>query len=199
MLINYSCTNYKSYRYKNAFSFSASKIKQFDEDNISLIDNTLSSKNRILNSLMLVGPNAAGKSNMLKSISYARYLILNSANAMQNKENIFEDPDIFMFDESAETEPTEFYFEFSIDDNPSALYYYSFSFCQKEILYEIFAKREANEKGRLSTKKILFERQGTQLTKTSEQFSKLYQVFDLNPAVLFLSNCGGNKIGRAHV
>ncbi len=192
MLINYSCTNYKSYRYKNAFSFSASKIKQFDEDNISLIDNTLSSKNRILNSLMLVGPNAAGKSNMLKSISYARYLILNSANAMQNKENIFEDPDIFMFDESAETEPTEFYFEFSIDDNPSALYYYSFSFCQKEILYEIFAKREANEKGRLSTKKILFERQGTQLTKTSEQFSKLYQVFDLNPAVLFLSNCGGN-------
>jgi len=192
MLINYSCTNYKSYRYKNAFSFSASKIKQFDENNISLIDSTLTSKNRILNSLMLVGPNAAGKSNMLKSISYARYLILNSANAMQNKENIFEDPDIFMFDESAEAEPTEFYFEFSIDDNPSALYYYSFSFCQKEILYEIFAKREANEKGRLSTKKILFERQGTQLTKTSEQFSKLYQVFDLNPAVLFLSNCGGN-------
>lgn len=192
MLINYSCTNYKSYRYKNSFSFTASKIKQFDEDNISLIDSTLTSKNRILNSLMLVGPNAAGKSNMLKSISYARYLILNSANAMQNKENIFEDPDIFMFDESAETEPTEFYFEFSIDDNPSALYYYSFSFCQKEILYEIFAKREANEKGRLSTKKILFERQGTQLTKTSEQFSKLYQVFDLNPAVLFLSNCGGN-------
>ena len=35
MLINYSCTNYKSYRYKNAFSFSASKIKQFDEDNIN--------------------------------------------------------------------------------------------------------------------------------------------------------------------
>lgn len=192
MLINYSCTNYKSYRYKNSFSFTASKIKQFDEDNISFIDSTLTSKNRILNSLMLVGPNAAGKSNMLKSISYARYLILNSANAMQNKENIFEDPDIFMFDESAETEPTEFYFEFSIDDNSSALYYYSFSFCQKEILYEIFAKREANEKGRLSTKKILFERQGTQLTKTSEQFSKLHQVFDLNPAVLFLSNCGGN-------
>lgn len=192
MLINYSCTNYKSYRNKNEFTFSASKIKQFDEDNISIIDSSLTSKNRILNSLMFVGPNAAGKSNMLKSISYARYLIINSANAMQNKENIFEDPDIFMFDESAETEPTEFNFEFSIDDNPSALYYYSFSFCQKEILYEIFAKREANEKGRLSTKKILFERQGTQLTKTSEQFSKLYQVFDLNPAVLFLSNCGGN-------
>lgn len=30
MLINYSCTNYKSYRYKNAFTFSASKIKQFE-------------------------------------------------------------------------------------------------------------------------------------------------------------------------
>ncbi len=192
MLINYSCTNYKSYRYKNAFTFSASKIKQFDEDNISVINSSLTSKNRILNSLMFVGPNAAGKSNMLKSISYARYLILNSANAMQNKENIFEDPDIFMFDENAEVEPTEFYFEFSIDNNPSTLYYYSFSFCQKEILSEIFAKRESNEKGRLSTKKVLFERRGTKLIKTSEQFTRLHQVFDLNPSVLFLSNCGGN-------
>lgn len=192
MLINYSCANYKSYRYKNEFTFSASKIKQFDEDNISVIDSSLTSKNRILNSLMLVGPNAAGKSNMLKSIAYARYLILNSASAMQNKENIFEDPDIFMFDENAEVEPTEFYFEFSIDSNPATLYYYSFSFCQKEILSEIFAKRESNEKGRLSTKKVLFERQGSKLIKSSEQFTRLHQVFDINPAVLFLSNCSGN-------
>lgn len=192
MLINYSCTNFKSYRYKNGFTFSASKIKQFDEDNISVIDKSLTSKNRILNSLVLVGPNAAGKSNMLKSISYARFLILNSVNAMQDKENIFEDPDIFMFDESAETEPTEFDFEFSIDNNPSVLYYYTFSFCQKEVLFETFAKREANDNGRLSTKKILFERQGTKLIKASEQFAKLNQVFDLHPAVLFLSNCGGN-------
>lgn len=192
MLINYSCTNYKSYRYKNGFTFSASKIKQFDEDNISVIDSSLTSKNRILNSLVLVGANASGKTNILKSISYARYFILNSANAMQDKENIFEDPDIFMFDEAAETEPTEFDFEFSIDSNSSTLYYYSFSFCQKEILFESFAKRETNDKGRLSTKKILFERQGTKLVKTSEQFTKLNQVFDLHPTVLFLSNCGGS-------
>ena len=118
MLINYSCTNYKSYRYKNGFTFSASKIQQFEEDNISVIDGSLVSKNRILNSLVFVGANASGKTNMLKSISYARYFILNSATAMQDKENIFEDPDIFMFDEAAETEPTEFNFEFSIDSNP---------------------------------------------------------------------------------
>lgn len=41
MLINYSCTNYKSYRCKNVFTFTASKIKQFDEDNISIIDSSL--------------------------------------------------------------------------------------------------------------------------------------------------------------
>lgn len=192
MLINYSCTNYKSYRNKNGFTFSASKIKQFDEDNISIIDSSLTSKNRILNSLVFVGANAAGKSNMLKSISYARYLILNSANAMQDKENIFEDPDNFMFDEAAETEPTSFEFEFSIDNNPSVLYYYAFSFCNKEILYESFSKRDVNDKGRLSTKKVLFERQGSKLIKTSEQFSKLNQVFDLHPSVLFISNCGGS-------
>ncbi len=192
MLLNYSCTNYKSYRYKNNFSFVASKIKQYDENNISVIDNTLTSKNRILNSLVFVGANAAGKTNMLKSISYARYVILNSANAMQDKENIFEDPDIFMFDEEAETEPTEFEFEFSIDSNHNSLYYYSFSFCQKQIIYENFAKRETNIKGRLSTKKVLFERRGLQLIKTSDQFMKLNQVFDLRPSVLFLSNCNGS-------
>lgn len=192
MLINYSCTNYKSYRYKNGFTFSASKIKQFDEDNLSVIDSSLTSKNRILHSLVFVGANAAGKTNILKSISYARYFILNSATAMQDKENIFEDPDIFMFDEAAETEPTEFNFEFSIDSAPMILYYYSFSFYQKEILFECFSKRETNDKGRLSTKKVLFERQGTKLIKTSEQFTKLNQVFDLHPTVLFLSNCGGS-------
>lgn len=192
MLINYSFTNYKSYRNKNRFTFVASKIKQFDEDNITSIDGSLTSKNRILNSLVLVGANASGKSNMLKSISYARYLILNSANAAQDKENIFEDPDNFMFDESAESEPTAFEFEFSTDGNPSALYYYSFSFTQNQIIYESFAKRETNYKGRLSNKKILFERCGLQLTKASEQFSKLNQVFDLHPSVLFLSNCSGS-------
>lgn len=192
MLIYFSCTNYKSYRYKNEFTFSASKIKQFDEDNISVIDNSLTSKNRILNSLVFVGANAAGKTNMLKSISYARYLILNSSNAMQDKENIFEDPDNFMFDETADKEPTVFEFEFSIDNAPSVLYYYSFSFCQKQVINESFAKRDVNDKGRLSTKKILFEREGLQLIKTSEQFSKLNQVFDLHPSVLFISNCAGS-------
>ncbi len=192
MLLNYSFNNYKSYRYKNGISFVASKIKQYEEDNISEINSTLASKNRILNSLVFIGANSAGKTNMLKSISYARYLVLNSADAMKDKENIFEDPDIFMFDDSATDEPSEFNFEFTLDDNEEALYYYSFAFCKKEILYEYLAKREANDKGRLSSKKVLFERKGTKLIKASEQFLKLSDVFDLHQSVLFLSNCNGN-------
>ncbi|MBR2478816.1 MAG: ATP-binding protein [Clostridia bacterium] len=192
MLLNYSFNNYKSYRYKNGISFVASKIKQYEEDNISEINASLASKNRVLNSLVFIGVNSAGKTNMLKSISYARYLILNSADAMKDKENIFEDPDIFMFDENAANEPTEFNFEFTLDDNEDVLYYYSFAFCEKEIVYEYLAKRESNDKGRLSSKKVLFERKGTKLVKASEQFLKLSDVFDLHPSVLFLSNCNGN-------
>ena len=81
MLINFSISNYKSYRYKNDISFVASKIKQYEESNISLIDSTLSTKNRILNSLLFVGANSVGKTNMLKAIneikpktSFFRYL-----------------------------------------------------------------------------------------------------------------------------
>ena len=192
MLLNYSFNNYKSYRYKNGISFVASKIKQYEEDNISEINATLASKNRVLNSLVFIGANSAGKTNMLKSISYARYLVLNSADAMKDKENIFEDPDIFMFDENAANEPMKFNFEFTLDDNEDVLYYYSFTFCEKEILYEYLAKRESNDKGRLSSKKVLFERKGTKLVKASEQFLRLSDVFDLHPSVLFLSNCNGN-------
>ena len=72
MLINYSWSNYKSFRYKNQLTFVASKIRQFDENNVSLIDKTLLNKNRILRSLVIVGPNASGKTNTLKSVSYVR-------------------------------------------------------------------------------------------------------------------------------
>lgn len=192
MLLNYSFSNYKSYRYKNEISLVASKIKQYEEDNISKINPSLASKNRILNSLVFIGSNSAGKTNMLRSISYARYLVLNSADAMKDKENIFEDPDVFIFDEKATDEPTEFNFEFTLDDGEKILYCYSFAFCKNEIIYEHLTKREANDKGRLSNKKNLFERKGTKLIKASEQFLKLSEVFDLHPSVLFLSNCNGN-------
>lgn len=175
MLLNYSIKNYKSYRFQNELTFVASKIKEFEENNITNISKSLISKNRILNSIVFVGANSAGKTNILKSISYARYLILNSAAAMKDKENIFEDPDIFMFDEQAENEPTEFYIEFTTDDNKS-LYSYSFSFCRGEILSETLSKRESNEKDRLSSKKVLFERQKNSLIKSSEQFARLSQV-----------------------
>lgn len=191
MLLNYAINNYKSYRFQNQLTFVASKIKEFEENNITNVSKSLINKNRILNSVVFVGANSAGKTNILKSISYARYLILNSAAAMNDKENIFEDPDIFMFDERAENEPTEFYIEFTTDDNKS-LYSYSFSFCRGEILSEVLSKREANEKDRLSSKKILFERQKNSLIKASEKFARLSQVFELVSSVLFLSNCNGN-------
>ena len=192
MLVNYSWSNYKSFRYKNQLTFVASKIRQFDENNVSLIDKTLLNKNRILRSLVIVGPNASGKTNTLKSVSYVRHLVLNSANASRDKENIFEDPDIFLFDENAEEEPTSFEIEFSVEDKQDALYQYSFSFCKKQIVYECLVKRLSNEKGRLSTKKVLFERKGLSMVKASEQFAKLNRVFDLQPTTLFLSNCSGS-------
>jgi AAA15 family ATPase/GTPase len=170
----------------------ASKIKHFEEYNIELIDSSISDNDRILKSIVLIGANSAGKTNFLKSISYARYLIMNSANAARDKENILDDPDTFMFDENAESEPTEFHFEFSVDNGANSTYFYDFAFCKKKILYEKLYKRETNKKTRLATKKCLFDRKGKVIEKNSDAFEKLAEVFEISDSVLFLSNCTGN-------
>lgn len=88
MLIEFSITNYKSFKEKMTFSLVAAKIsaqdKQLDQNNVFAVDDELS----LLSSAAIYGANASGKSNLALGLSFMKDFVLNSSKAMQFGEGI---------------------------------------------------------------------------------------------------------------
>lgn len=74
MLLQFSCSNFKSIKEKITFSFLASK-DDTHEDELKTFFN-----HKILRSTVVYGPNGSGKSNFLNSIGFMTGLIINSIN-----------------------------------------------------------------------------------------------------------------------
>lgn len=74
MLLQFSCSNFKSIREKITFSFLASKDDTY-EDELKIFLN-----HKVLKSAVVYGPNGSGKSNFLNSIGFMTGLIINSIN-----------------------------------------------------------------------------------------------------------------------
>ena len=74
MLLEFSCSNYKSIMNKVTFSFLASKDDTY-EDELKSFSNF-----KVLRSAVIYGPNGSGKSNFLNAIEFMQGLILNSIN-----------------------------------------------------------------------------------------------------------------------
>ncbi len=70
MLIRFICENFKSFRKKAIFSMIASKITRHPTHVV------LKNKKRILRGAYVFGANAAGKSNLIKAIDFARRVIV---------------------------------------------------------------------------------------------------------------------------
>ncbi|MBD2385697.1 AAA family ATPase [Cylindrospermum sp. FACHB-282] len=81
MLIEFSVENYRSIQEKQTLSMVAS------DDETILDSNTFPTPNnddlRLVKSAVIYGPNASGKSNLLRAIDTLRYLVINSATRMQ--------------------------------------------------------------------------------------------------------------------
>ena len=70
MLIRFICENFKSFREKAVFSMIASKITRHPTHVV------LKNKKRVLRGAYVFGANAAGKSNFIKAIDFARRVIV---------------------------------------------------------------------------------------------------------------------------
>jgi uncharacterized protein len=81
MLVEFSVENYRSIQEKQTLSMVAA------EDETMLDSNTFSVPNnddlRLITSAAIYGPNASGKSNLLKAIQVLKNLVINSASRMQ--------------------------------------------------------------------------------------------------------------------
>jgi AAA15 family ATPase/GTPase len=79
MLIEFSVENFRSLRSKQTLSMVASKLP--DHAGSNTFDPALAGFGRFLRSSAVYGPNAAGKTNLLRALQYVQSLVVNSAAA----------------------------------------------------------------------------------------------------------------------
>jgi AAA15 family ATPase/GTPase len=156
MLIRFQVSNFLSFHQEIEFSMISGKTR-------SLPHHVVKGENRydlnILRSAAIYGPNASGKTNLIKAMDFARNLILAGTKA---QEAIPRRP--FKLARSAPEEPSKFAFEFKHGDRS---FNYGFELdarrIQSEWLYEI--KR--------TTETMLFERTTTKAGKTKVEFGRI--------------------------
>jgi AAA15 family ATPase/GTPase len=102
MLLEFAVENFRSFRDRQEISLLATSDKSLPE-NISMLDGTKDEP--ILNSAVIYGPNASGKSNLIIAISLLRNLVLLSHN---HQKGIKLNHQPFAFDPDCEKRPTIF-------------------------------------------------------------------------------------------
>ncbi|NET85047.1 MAG: ATP-binding protein [Moorea sp. SIO1F2] len=128
MLVEFSVENYRSFKERQTFSMVASKKKTGQDSNSFPMPNVKSL--RLLTSAVVYGPNASGKSNLVRAIQTMRQIVLQSATGMQLGSRWNIEP--FRLNVDCQQKPSCFEIIF-IQDN--IRYQYGFSL-DKERVYE---------------------------------------------------------------
>lgn len=105
MLVQFSVTNFKTFKDKATLSLVASN---YDKEKLE-VENVIPEPNfgyRLLKSAVIYGANASGKSKFMEAFIFMRYFVLNSSKESQQGETI--DVDSFKLSTETEKEPTEF-------------------------------------------------------------------------------------------
>lgn len=111
MLIEFNVSNFRSILARQTLSMAASSDVAHRERNVSSGgDKDL----RLLRSAVVYGPNAAGKSNLLRAVETLRQLVQNSASGFQEGQPIPVTP--FLFSKAPSEQPSEFEIIFIADD-----------------------------------------------------------------------------------
>ena len=132
MLVDFSVTNYGPFRDKVTLSAMKTEYREHPENVIE------GSSRKVLSSLIIFGPNASGKSYLLKGMAALRRL-LRQPNA---RIDAIEEYDPFRFSESTVGSPTEF--EICLDIGGST-YIYTIAFDRHRIRYEALKKLRRDE------------------------------------------------------
>ena len=132
MLVRFSVENFMSFNTNVSFSMAASKIARMKDHLITVDDK------RILRGGYIFGPNASGKSNLIKAIKFARQIILSGCDHVDfNKKHFRIDSKNFM-------KPGVFQFDFIINEVTYS-YGFAISYQNKEIIAEWLVKTSGGE------------------------------------------------------
>jgi AAA15 family ATPase/GTPase len=129
MILEFSIKNFRSFHGKSTFSMVAETTKSKTEP---IFEKKLGNGDtvRLLKSAVIYGPNASGKSNLLKAINILKKMVRNLSKAGEPIK--FYDP--FLFDKNSQNAPTHFSITFIGPGDYK--YIYSIEYNKEEILEE---------------------------------------------------------------
>lgn len=164
MLIEFSLDNCLSFKTPNSLRMNAGTIKEHIEN---VYYPYFFKDVKLVKSAVIYGPNASGKSNLLKAFRFMQQFVLNSSKESQASADIAIEP--FRLNKTKINYPSTFEVTFLLDKTK---YRYGFTVTQKEILAEW----------------LLF----TDKRKEEELYKRRDKNFTINPKLL---NESKNKIG----
>ena len=143
MLVRFTVENFLSFKDETVFSLIAGKAQKHKDH---IVTNGKRSDFRLLKTAVIYGPNAAGKTNLIRSMDFARDLITGRM-ITRPTQSIPVMP--FLLDTGAEESPTRFVFDIKCDEK---YYTYGFSLDARRI------HREWLREIRPNSERLLFER-----------------------------------------
>lgn len=173
-MIEFSVSNFLSFKERMLFSMVASNDDALQESNVFE-----AGKQRLVKSAVVYGANASGKSNLLNAMSFMRYMVLTSSKDTQANEDI--DVDRFKLSTECEGKPSLFEIVFI---RKGCTYRYGFEVDRKKVhsewLYSIPKTKEAE----------LFVREGNKIKVNTVRFKEGRDLNDkTRENALFLSVC----------
>ncbi|MBV1929529.1 MAG: ATP-binding protein [Gammaproteobacteria bacterium] len=129
MLVEFTVKNYRSVREEQVLSMVKAKGDELKHSNSFLPDAPASVP--LLRSAAIYGPNAAGKSNVIRAMMEMESIVRNSASASQEGDDIPVTP--FLFDDISSNEPTEFEIVFISE---GIRYQFGFSATKSQVIEE---------------------------------------------------------------
>jgi len=111
MLIEFRVKNFRSLRDEQTLSLVADKDKSLQESNT--MPSGIKAAPTLLRSMVIFGPNAGGKSNLIKALQFMRAVVAESASVMQPGQAFHTQS--FRFEATSVAQPTEFDVSFVLD------------------------------------------------------------------------------------
>jgi AAA15 family ATPase/GTPase len=111
MLLDFRVKNFRSLRDEQTLSLVAAKDRSLQE--LNTMPSGIKAAPTLLRSVAIYGPNAGGKSNLIKALQYMRAVVAESASVMQPGQAFNVQP--FRLDALSVAQPTEFDISFVLD------------------------------------------------------------------------------------
>ena len=176
MIVQFSIENYLSFKGENTLSMVATPLREDKTLSENVVVPIGDTDVTILKSALILGPNASGKSNVIKAFDFFKAFIINSFKNIQAGEEI--DVDNYRLDASASKEPTTMELIFIAGDNQ---FRYGFTVSRSSVENEWLCRKACRKRA-----------------KEVELFRKEGEKIQVHPSMSLIQDIVTRKMVRAN-